>query len=288
MKHGGTSRGLSLALASTLTLAGCDADEGAREADAAVEFDLDFDETAELPDPAGLGKADFGLVSGPVTIYLVGAAIALVAGGYILYNASEDLADVLAESSYRAPSSVTHAETESLASFIGQAMNRVAHKTAQRYVVAAGDFVQWINWVDRGEIDSALAFGSAASAFMSDAQRLAAKAKTDPDYEGGCVVAKVFGKRTGITYEGRAAYSSRFDILAAVAAASIYATTRCGAGDVEVAEALAGAIPDSPPSFSIDTFISYGWHSLNVMYAYRGACQLPPSLAITKDRNACY
>jgi len=288
MRDGGFKRGLSLALASTIVFAGCDADDGPREANAAVEFDIDFEETAELPDPDALGKADFGLVSGPVTVYLVGAAIALLASGYVLYNASEDLAEILAESSSRVPSSVTYAETESLAEFINDAMNRVAHKTGRGFVVAAGDFVQWVNWVDRGEINSELAFGAAASSFMAVAQRIAANAKTDPDYEDGCVVAKVEGKHTGFIYEGRAPYSSRFDILAAVAAASIYASARCGAGDVEVAEALADAIPDSAPSFSIDTFIEYGWHSINVMNAYRGACHLPPSLAITKDRSACY
>ncbi len=288
MGKGSIKRGLSLLLAGSVSLAGCDGDDGPREADAAVEFDIDFDSASELPDPDTLGKADAGVITIPATIYLIGAAIAFVAGTVVVYNASQDLADILAQESYRSASSITVAETESLASFISDAMRRVAHKTAQGYVVSASDFVQWVNWVDRGEINGALAFGAAASSFMDSAQRLAAKAQTDPDYEDGCVVAKVSGKRTGITYEGRSPYSSRFDILAAVAAASIAASTRCGAGDVEVAEALAGAIPDSPLSFSLDTFITYGWHSVQVMNAYRGACQLPPSLAITKDRSACY
>lgn len=265
---------LSVALATS----GCD-DAGP----AGEELPTAIDDPTELPAEDGLGKADGGLTL--VAAYYVGTAvIALAIAGYGIYQANHSSQTVLGPSA-------SEDDYYRYRNFVEHSLNRVAHKTSTlpfTEIVNAMDYAQFVNGAEYGYLASETSgLGPMATRFIDQTQDLIRRVYRDPDYGDGCVVATV-RHVSGNVHEARVPYTSKFDMVAAATSASIAASARCAASDGEVAEALRDVIPDGSEELTMDTFLGYGWKSAVVLDAYGRACQIPPSLAITRDYSACF
>ena len=244
-------------------------------------------EALELPTE---GKADAGVISGPVLVAIVGTVITLVVAAKVVHEANADLQQIIESALQRWQwEKAMEAEERDHAEFIERGLNRVAYNNrSYGGSMTAGSFLNFISAVESLSVETTMTYGADAGRFFRDARVLAVKARHDSDYRnGGCIIANVEGLKTGGIFEGKARYFSPEDVLAAIAAASLSATGQCGAADPDVLDALGAAVPSSPVTFTLDSFLYYGWHNILVLGEFRAACSMPPSLAISKNAALC-
>jgi hypothetical protein len=226
-----------------------------------------------------------------VTVVAV-ALIATVAAITVYESTRADLERIVGDAlERRAFEEEIRREEAAEAAHLNRAINRGFYRnnTFGRYWVSSANMIALMNTIEQLNVSTTLGFGAAAKHYTRSLRVLASRARLRSEYrDGGCVKAKVRSKVAPYTWHQAAArYTSPEDVLAAASYASLKAMSKCAMLDAEVLESFYGMFPDSPPSFSIDTFIEYGWKSTQLLYTYGQRCSFPPALAISKDPSGC-
>lgn len=273
-------------LAAAVATAGC---VGELPPDA-IEPVLDSDEAPPEFTPEDAANAE--VLTLTFVTYAAVALVATIAAVVVYESARPELEAIVSEAlERRAFEDELRREEQAEAAHLGRAVNRGFYRNHSfgGYWINTTDLLQVLNQIDGASLSTTAAFGEPARRYMRSLRVIASKARLRPEYrDGGCVKARVRGREAPYPwYEASARYYSPEDVLAAASYASLKAMARCALYDADVMETFYDLAPDSPPSFSLDTFIGYGWKSTRFLYEYGRKCSLPPALAISRDPAGC-